>query len=238
MLDIRLAHSAQDAALISGLFDQIWSVRGMVPPEIITACLHNGGYGSVAWLGDRPVGAAFGLVGVPLQGSRGLNLHSHAAGVLGEVGSKDFGRQIKHHQWGWAKEQGFATCTWTFDPLVRRNAWFNIVKLGVEVLGYHVNFYGELIDGINAGEQSDRVLVRWNVEGVDAPPAGVVVDPREGDDTIATPSDIESLRKSNKVESTRWREMQREQFLDATASGKNVVGLTREYEYVLRGCDR
>ena len=39
--------------MISQLFDQIWSVRGMVSPEIITASMHNGGYGSVAWLGDR-----------------------------------------------------------------------------------------------------------------------------------------------------------------------------------------
>ncbi len=237
-LDIRLAQSAQDAALIAELFDRIWSVRGMVPPEIITACLHNGGYGSVAWLGDRPVGAAFGLVGVPLQGSTGMNLHSHAAGVLSEVGSRDFGRLIKHHQWRWAKEHGFVTCTWTFDPLVRRNAWFNLVKLGVEVLGYHVNFYGELVDGINAGEQSDRVLVRWQVVGLDAPPAGIVVEPRDDDDMITTPPDIESLRKENKAESNRWRELQREQFLDLQAGGKSVVGLTRDYEYVLRGCDR
>lgn len=238
MLDIRLAHSAEDAALVSQLFDQIWSVRGMVPPEIITACLHNGGYGSVAWAGDRPVGAAFGLVGVPLSGMQGLNLHSHAAGVLSDLGSRDFGRLIKHHQWRWAKDRGFATCTWTFDPLVRRNAWFNLVKLGVEVLGYHVNFYGELLDGINAGEQSDRVLVRWQVAGLDAPPAGRAIEVLDGDDTIATPPDIESLRKTNKSESNRWREMQREQFVSLEAEGRAVVGLTREYEYVLRGCKR
>ncbi len=236
MLDIRLAHSAQDAALISQLFDQIWSVRGMVSPEIITASMHNGGYGSVAWLGDRPVGAAFALVGVPLPGEDGLNLHSHAAGVLADVNSRDFGRAIKHHQWSWARANGFATCTWTFDPLVRRNAWFNLVKLGVKVLGYHVNFYGELEDGINAGEQSDRVLVRWQVAGLDAPPVGEPIQARSGDELIPTPTDIESLRKTNRAESSRWRSLQREQFL--SAKDLIVVGLTRDFEYVLRGCDR
>ncbi|MFM8868384.1 MAG: hypothetical protein ACKOFZ_08920 [Ilumatobacteraceae bacterium] len=233
MLDIRLAHSAQDAALISQLFDQIWSVHGMVPPEIITASLHNGGYGSVAWLGDRAVGAAFALVGVPLAGGGGPNLHSHAAGVLADVNSRDVGTSIKHHQWWWARDNGFATCTWTFDPLVRRNAWFNLVKLGVEVIGYHVNFYGELDDGINAGEQSDRVLVQWQVEGLDAPPAGATIHARADDEVIATPADIESLRKTNKAESGRWREMQREQFV--AARDMTVVGLTRDFEYVLRG---
>jgi predicted GNAT superfamily acetyltransferase len=236
VLDIRLARSAQDAALISRLFDQIWSVNGMVSPEIITATLHNGGYGSVAWLGDRPVGAAFALVGVPLEGEHGLNLHSHAAGVLADVNSRDYGTSIKHHQWRWARDNGFATCTWTFDPLVRRNAWFNIVKLGVAVLGYHVNFYGELDDGINAGEQSDRVLVRWQIEGLDVPPVGATIQARVDDEVIPTPADIESLRKTNKAESSKWREMQRGQFV--SAKDMTVVGLTRDFEYVLRGCGR
>lgn len=238
MLDIRLARSAQDAALISRLFDEIWSVRGMVSPEVITASLHNGGYGSVAWLEDEPIGAAFALVGVPLVGQSGPNLHSHAAGVLADLNSRDIGRRIKQHQWQWARDNGFATMTWTFDPLVRRNAWFNVVKLGVEVLGYHVNFYGQLVDGINAGEQSDRVLVRWQVAGLDTPPVGRVIGSLVEDDVIPTPQDIESLRKTNRAESNKWRELQREQFLGAQAIGKSVIGLTREYEYVLRGCDR
>jgi predicted GNAT superfamily acetyltransferase len=236
VLDIRLAHTAQDAALISRLFDEIWSVRGMVSPEIITAALHNGGYGSVAWLDGEPIGAAFALVGVPLVDEHGLNLHSHAAGVLSRLNSRDIGRRIKHHQWLWARDNGFATMTWTFDPLVRRNAWFNIVKLGVEVLDYHVNFYGELDDGINAGEQSDRVLVRWQVEGLDAPLVGATIQARADDEVIPTPVDIESLRKTNRAESSRWREMQRDQFV--SAKDMTVVGLTRDFEYVLRGCDR
>ena len=119
---------------------------------------------------------------------------------------------------------------------MRRNAWFNVVKLGVEVLGYHVNFYGELEDGINAGEQSDRVLVRWQVAGLEAPPVGEPIQARSSDELIPTPADIESLRRSNKAESSRWRTMQREQFM--SAKDLRVVGLTRDFEYVLRGWDR
>jgi predicted GNAT superfamily acetyltransferase len=235
VLDIRLAHSAQDAALISRLFDEIWSVQGMVSPEVMVASLHNGGYGSVAWLGGEPIGAAFALVGAPLTGEVGLNLHSHAAGVLARLHSQDIGRRIKVHQWQWAKQNGFATMTWTFDPLVRRNAWFNIVKLGVEVLDYHVNFYGELHDGINAGEQSDRVLVKWEVAEHASPPTGAVSEVAPGYTTIATPSDIESLRKTDKSSSDTWRLRQRSQFAEAKAAGCSVVGFSSEYEYVLRG---
>lgn len=230
---IRLAQSPADAAVISQVFDEVWSVTTMVSPEIIVASLHNGGYGAIVESGGKPIGAAFAIVGRPLEGESQPNLHSHAAGVVAHRAGHGIGEAIKVHQWKWAKEHGFATVTWTFDPLVRRNAWFNIVKLGVQVLGYHVNFYGELDDGINAGEQSDRVLVRWQVEGLDAPPVGEPIQVRPDDEVVPTPADIESLRKTNRAESSRWREMQRGQFL--AAKDLSVVGLTHDFEYVLRG---
>ena len=118
---------------------------------------------------------------------------------------------------------------------MRRNAWFNIVKLGVEVLDYHVNFYGELHDGINAGEQSDRLFVKWKVAGLAAPPGGAVSDVLQGDTTIATPEDIESLRKSDKKNADAWRVRQRSEFAEAKSAGCTVVGFSSEHEYVLRG---
>lgn len=231
---IRLAHGPADAAVISAVFDEVWRVSTMVSPEIIVASLHNGGYGSIVEEGGQPIGAAFAIVGVPLVGETSPNLHSHAAGVVAHRAGHGIGEQIKLHQWQWAKENGFSTITWTFDPLVRRNAWFNIVKLGVLVLGYHANFYGELPDGINAGEQSDRVLVRWDVAGADAPARGAFVDAREDDAMIATPADIEELRMSDRVESNGWRTRQREAFLAAQARGACVVGLADDYSYVMR----
>jgi len=31
---------------------------------------------------------------------------------------------------------------WTYDPLIRRNAYFNLVKLGARPVEYLRNFYG------------------------------------------------------------------------------------------------
>ncbi len=236
-IEIRVAHTPADSALIAELFDQVWSVKGMVSPEIMTASLHNGGYGSVIYIDYdkilRPVGAAFALVGKSLPGCTGPNLHSHAAGVLPEMVGKGIGAMIKRHQWEWAKENGFETITWTFDPLVRRNAHFNLIKLGATVLGYHQNFYGELDDGINAGEQSDRVLVRWNVAGVGAPHANTFVEPSQTAVVIETPADIEQLRKTDRVQSDGWRARQRAEFASAQLAGLHVVGLNRDFSYVL-----
>ena len=232
-IEIRLARTAVDSALIAELFDKVWDVKSMVSPEIMTASLHNGGYGSVLYIDSRPVGAAFALVGRALPGLDGPNLHSHATGVLPEFVGKGIGEMIKRHQWHWANENGFDTITWTFDPLVRRNAHFNLVKLGARVLGYHQNFYGELDDGINAGEQSDRVLVRWDVTGVDAPLANTFVEPSQTAFVIETPADIEHLRKTDRVQSDGWRARQRAAFESAELNGLQVVGLTEDFAYVL-----
>jgi predicted GNAT superfamily acetyltransferase len=232
-IEIRVAHTPADSALIAELFDKVWAVKSMVSPEIMTASMHNGGYGSVIYIDSRPVGAAFALVGRALPGLNGPNLHSHATGVLPEFVGKGIGEMIKRHQWAWAKEYGFDTITWTFDPLVRRNAHFNVIKLGATVLGYHQNFYGELDDGINAGEQSDRVLVRWNVAGIAGPQANTFVEPTQTAVVIETPADIEQLRKTDRVHSDRWRARQRAAFESAQLAGLHVVGLSNDFSYVL-----
>ena len=233
-LSIQVATTPEDAALISTIFDEVWSVRAMVSPEIMVAALHNGAYGSIALRDGVPVGAAFALVGLPLAGQSTPNLHSHAAGVIAIAANGGIGHAIKLHQFSWARQHGFGTVTWTFDPLVRRNAWFNINKLGTQVLGYRQNFYGQLDDGINAGEQSDRLLVRWNVAGRDAPAPADFVEAKSNDVLVDTPADIELLRKTDTAQAANWRQQQRVAFEAAEKNGMSVVGLNQDYCYVLR----
>ncbi|WP_241682876.1 hypothetical protein [Actinomadura sp. J1-007] len=56
---------------------------------------------------------------------------------------------------------GLSRITWTFDPLVRRNAHFNLVKLGARPEEYLPSFYGAVEDSINGGDETDRVLAVW-----------------------------------------------------------------------------
>ena len=53
---------------------------------------------------------------------------------------------------------------WTFDPLVARNAWFNLARLGALPTGYLEDFYGPMTDAINAGMASDRLLLTWRLD--------------------------------------------------------------------------
>ena len=88
-------------------------------------------------------------------------LHSHIAGVAGSVRGRNIGFALKLHQRAWALRRGVSAVAWTYDPLVRRNAYFNLVKLAARPAEYLPNFYGGMHDAINGGDDSDRALVHW-----------------------------------------------------------------------------
>ncbi len=87
-------------------------------------------------------------------------LHSHIAGRRRGLGRPHVGFALKLHQRAWALRRGVPEIAWTFDPLVSRNAYFNLVKLGARPVEYLPNFYGVMDDGINGGDETDRLLVQ------------------------------------------------------------------------------
>ena len=58
---------------------------------------------------------------------------------------------------------GVSEIAWTFDPLVSRNAYFNLIKLGADAVEYLPNFYGPMLDTINGDDDSDRLLIKWRL---------------------------------------------------------------------------
>src|SRR5581483_10885895 len=84
-------------------------------------------------------------------------------GVVGAHQGAHLGYELKQHQRTWALDRGLTAIEWTFDPLVRRNAYFNLVKLGAEIIRYEPDFYGPMRDATNAGDESDRVVTRWKL---------------------------------------------------------------------------
>jgi predicted GNAT superfamily acetyltransferase len=87
---------------------------------------------------------------------------SHMAGVLPPWRGTGLGLQLKLAQRQAILAQGATEwVTWTYDPLLRTNGLFNILRLGAVCNTYHVNLYGAMIDGLNAGWDSDRCQVDW-----------------------------------------------------------------------------
>ncbi len=134
-------------------------------------------------------------------------------------------------------DRGVMSMEWTFDPLVRRNAYFNLVKLGADAVEYLVNFYGPMDDGINTGEESDRILVRWTLqsEKVAAAAAGHPLEfrPDAGASLVPVPGDIVAIRRDDPELARRWRHQLREALGGAMSRGYRVIGFSRAFEYVL-----
>lgn len=128
------------------------------PPELAWALAHSGNYVAVARTPEGPVAAAVAFRGRDQDGD---HLHSHMLGVVGPHQGANIGFAVKQHQRAWALGHGLDRITWTFDPLIVRNAYFNVMKLGARLTRFYVDFYGALSDGINAGDETDRCLVTW-----------------------------------------------------------------------------
>ena len=218
--------------LARDIFDKTWpmSVGTEITSNLLQAMIHSGSYLSGAFINNKIVGAAFAFPAT----NNGLHLHSHMTAVLDEYRDQGVGYALKIDQWNWAKKNNYSTLSWTFDPLVRRNARLNIVKLGVDISCYYPNFYGEMPDALNAGDESDRLMVSWSTD-TNVPKARELITHTKPDDIlIEIPEDIIAIRSKNQSESMNWRRQVRDQFLAAFEKNGKVIGFSANNEYVVR----
>jgi predicted GNAT superfamily acetyltransferase len=224
--------SFEDQDSARKIFDVAWSMDAgtEITPNLLQAMVHSGSYLSGAFIGNKIVGAAFAFPAT----NEGLHLHSHMTAVLPEFRDKGVGYALKIDQWGWANKKNYSHLSWTFDPLVRRNAKLNIAKLGVDISAYYINFYGEMSDALNAGDESDRLMVSWRTD-IDATKVRkLITNPDPGDILIEIPEDIVAIRSKNQNESMKWRRLVREQFIAAFEKNGKVIGFSANNEYVVR----
>ena len=229
---IRQLESLADQNLGRAAFDLTWALGSgtEITPNLLQAMVHSGSYLSGAFIYNKLVGAAFAFPAT----NNGLHLHSHMTAVLDEYRDQGIGYALKIDQWNWAKKHKHSHLSWTFDPLVRRNAKLNIVKLGVDISAYYPNFYGEMPDSLNAGDESDRLMVSWSTD-IDEPKAReLITHPKPDDILIEIPEDIVAIRSKNQSESMKWRRQVRDQFLAAFGKNGKVIGFSPNNEYVVR----
>ena len=115
-------------------------------------------------LEDSPATPALGALLGFLGWNDGLHLHSHMNAVDPSARGRGIGLALKLRQRAVCLEHGIDEVRWTYDPLIRRNARMNLVRLGVEVIAFHPDFYGLLDDAITGTDHSDRFEVRWRLD--------------------------------------------------------------------------
>ncbi|WP_232680426.1 hypothetical protein [Nocardioides sp. R-C-SC26] len=254
---IRDSHDLATLAQVEVLFRRVWGAtsESPMPLDVLVGLAHAGHQVAVATDGAGDVvGAGVCLLGAEPSSSYSLlvGVAAHARGGLGAA--------IKRHQRSWARDRGASTMRWTFDPLVRRNAWFNLGRLGADAVAYQPDFFGEMADEMNAGDRSDRWVLVWDlasasprtdladpdrnatwrraIEGPDGEVAVLESEPDEGGLTttwVRVPDDIVALRAARDPSVPIWRELTRAWLGGLMDEGHRVSGFTRGGWYRLCG---
>lgn len=215
---IRALETVEEVFAASAVLSEVWGGdRTGMPPNLLRALAHSGNYAVGLYDGERMVGASVAFFAAPAQRS----MHSHITGVLAGYRSLGLGRLLKQHQRDWAFAHGVGHITWTFDPLVARNAHFNLRVLGARITEYLVDHYGAMDDGVNRGDESDRLMVSWAVAEPPVPtPDGGAVRA-----VVEIPDDIGALRRTDPTAAAGWRYRVREELRGHLASGLRIGGV-------------
>jgi len=161
---IRLLESPEDMTAVEALQRIVWpgSETDVVPAHMLITAVHNGGLLAGAFAGEQLVGFVFGFPGIEFTPDGPRPKHcSHMMGIHPGQRDAGIGFALKRAQWQMVRHQGLDHITWTYDPLLSRNAYLNIAKLGAVCNTYRRSEYGDMRDGLNAGLPSDRFLVDW-----------------------------------------------------------------------------
>jgi predicted GNAT superfamily acetyltransferase len=259
-------HDLDELRAAAEVFSAVWARADgeqIVPLEMLRALTHAGNYAAGAFVQGRMVGAIAGFLG-EVDGT--ATLHSHIMGLLPDHRGNGVGFALKQHQRAWALDRGLATVTWTFDPLVRANAHLNLTKLAAVAATYLADFYGPMTDELNAGEETDRLLVTWEVASaraeqasrgeprtfdgdrlrdagaevlLDEDPQGRPVEHTAAADRLLcrVPRDIIVVRRQRPDLAHAWRHAVRDTLGAAIADGFQAVAVTASGSYLLERPD-
>ena len=249
---LRPMTSVADAVPIGEVIAATWGEQP-VGPEIVRALAESGNEPYGAFDGDTLVGFVLGWAGVDRDG---LHVHSHMLAALPDRRHAGCGYALKLAQRAHALERGIHVVRWTFDPLIARNAYFNLAKLGATADRFERAYYGEMADALNRDDRSDRLTARWHLDpepghaaGSGAPtrssaPAPAVLE-RIGDPerpepkttdvhpdadvvSVEVPPEYLELRARDAGLATAWRDAVAVAIEDCIARGLVATGFARE----------
>ena len=246
-----MLHSDEQVDAATRLLWRVWNAKtpaersAVIDRTLLRTLCHTQNYVVGAYREDRLIGCTVGFFGSRSPARSPNSLYSFISGVDQAQSNRGIGYAMKRHQRTWALERGIEMITWTFDPLVARNVYFNLCKLGADVVAYKPDFYGRLDDGLNTNQKTDRLLVEWDLR--DSWVEQAMLDEHGGAKRFATllpeaelisiPKDIGMLRETDPEFARRESEAARDRFRSLMADGYRVAGMSRVREYVLLPAD-
>lgn len=254
---LREVEQMAELKAVSRLFESVWGRTPEGVPlnsELLRSLVHAGGCATAAFDGRGDLVGAAALAPATPAGAT----YSLIAAVSPGAADRGIGHAVKLRQRSWALAHGHPSMVWTFDPLVSRNARFNLAKLGAVARDYAVGFYGEMADEINGADEADRLVATWELgsrraiaasEGTAVEPSGPdaaalpLGDGPDGESMtcrdasglwIRVPQDVVALRRSDPTAAARWRTAVRRSLLDAFERNLVATHMTRRGWYLLQ----
>lgn len=218
-VELRACAELRDADRILRVMSATWGSHEPFPREVLRALADSGNVPYGAFDGDDMIGYVLGWLGVDPE--EGQHVHSHMLAAMPDRRHRGVGFALKLAQRAQALEQGIGRVRWTFDPLVARNAYFNLHKLGALADRFDRNHYGAMVDDVNAGDRSDRFTVSWDLEREPGPrpvPGGAPVledeggwpmpvgEPTRPGAGVTVPNDYAELRAADPGCASAWRD--------------------------------
>jgi chorismate synthase len=184
---IREMESLADYDACVALQDDTWGhgFSERVPGAILRVAQKVGGVAAGAFdPAGRLVGFVFGITGI----QNGALVHwSDMLAVRPEERGSGLGERLKHYQRDTVRTLGVRLMLWTADPLVARNAHFNINRLGAFPAEYVENMYGDNTGSVLHGAMpTDRFVYHWLLD----PRAAASRSGSEADDDSTLPAAI------------------------------------------------
>ncbi len=190
---MRNIHDFEQLRSVSALLEAVWgrSEEGVpMNTDVLRSIVHAGGAVTGAYSSEGAlVGAAALTPSVPSMAS-----YSFIAAAQRGGSDAGIGYAIKMYQRSWALQNGFTTMSWTFDPLVSRNARFNLVKLGAIARVYEEAFYGQPTDEISGDDEADRLVACWALDSERAVRASAAINAALSPSAASDPTTEDALR--------------------------------------------
>ena len=248
IIEIRPLHSVEECNAAATLQREVWGQDyvDVVPATLLHVVEYVGGLAAGAFdrAGDM-LGFVFGINGV----RDGEIVHwSHMLGVRERARNLGLGRRLKEYQRKRMHDLGATLIFWSFDPLMSKNAYFNLNRLGAEVVEYVPDMYGTTSSPLHLGMPTDRLIVSLRTDGRGERRSAVLsadypvmsAFPRDHDRPmpsnatstpavlIEIPADILGVLSRSTSTAAQWRLGVRAHFQWALSNGYAVAGLLRD----------
>lgn len=231
-IEIRECNNFEDLSACVRLQREVFALPDIEisPVRHLIVTKNAGGFSLGAFIKNELVGF---VLSVPafLNGEKAY--YSHMTAVRDELQSYGIGTKLKWAQREKSLEKGVKFIKWTYQPVLARNAFFNLEKLGVVINHYEPNFYGtDYPDpNLNLGLDSDRLFAEWQLENpkvIALAKGEKYVETGEAKQTIEILNNWNELVKNDFAQAVAIQNRIKNEFQQAFSEGLVCKGFLRD----------